>query len=112
MVGSRLPRELIDDLELIERTELSDRSAVVRRLLQRATREWKLEHYAQRYADGTMSVAQAAQQSGVSLWEMMEQLRSRKVPCQYDFQEWEQDVATVEKLVARQGGSGLPTVAP
>jgi hypothetical protein len=48
MVGSRLPPELIRDLEMIEKAEQSDRSTTVRKLLARATREWKLEHYGRR----------------------------------------------------------------
>ncbi|MBI2887287.1 MAG: UPF0175 family protein [Chloroflexi bacterium] len=105
MVGSRLPSELIQDLELIEQAEQSDRSTVVRKLLQRAVREWKLEHFARRYAESTMSMARAAQESGVSLWEMMEYLRSKKIPCQYDFQEWEQDLAAVERVLVSGRGS-------
>ena len=108
MVGSRLPPELIQDLELIEQAEQSDRSTVVRKLLQRATREWKLEHFARRYAEGTMSMARAAQESAVSPWEMMEYLRSKKIPCQYDFQEWEQDLATIERVLASGRGNISP----
>jgi predicted HTH domain antitoxin len=100
MVGSRLPSELIRDLEMIERVEQSDRSTTVRKLLYRATKEWKMEYYAKQYAEGKVSTARAAEECGVSLWEMMEYFRQKKIPWQYDLEEWEKDVATVERRVA------------
>jgi predicted HTH domain antitoxin len=45
-------------------------------------------------------MARAARETGVSIWEFMEYLRSKKIPSQYDFEEWERDLRTVEKVVA------------
>ena len=102
MVGSRLPMELIRDLEMIERIEQSDRSKTVRKLLFKATRDWKMEYFATQYAQGKVSMARAATEAGVSLWEMMEYLRWKKIPSQYDFEEWERDLETVRGRVAAQ----------
>lgn len=102
MVGSRLPMELIRDLELIERVEHSDRSTTVRKLLHRATQEWKMEYYARQYAEGNLSMARAAREAGVTLWEMMEFLRLKKIPSQYDVEEWQRDVQTVLRRVTTQ----------
>ncbi|MBI4556460.1 MAG: UPF0175 family protein, partial [Candidatus Hydrogenedentes bacterium] len=44
-----------------------------------ATREWKLDYYARQYAEGKLSVARAAREAGVSIWEMMECLRRKKM---------------------------------
>ena len=45
MVGTRLPVELLRELQFIEDVEQSDRSTTIRRLLARAIQQWKLEHY-------------------------------------------------------------------
>lgn len=100
IVGSRLTPELIRDLEMIERVEQTDRSATVRKLLYKATKEWKMEYYAKQYGEGKVGLARAATECGVSIWEMMDYLRQKKIPSQYDFGEWEKDVATVERRVA------------
>jgi predicted HTH domain antitoxin len=84
MVGARLPHDLVRDLETIERVEQSDRSATVRKLLYKAVREWKLDHYARLYGGGKVSLARAARDAGVSLWEMMDYASTRKVAAQYD----------------------------
>lgn len=95
MVASRLPEELIRDLEMIERAEGADRSTTVRRLLHRAMGEWKLEYFARQYTSGKMSLAKAAEASGTSLWEIMDYMRQQKLPAQYDVEELKKDIDTV-----------------
>jgi len=95
MVGSRLPGDLLRDLETIERVEQADRSTTVRKLLYRAVDEWKREHYARQYGDGKMTLARAAREAGVSLWGMMEYVRQRKIAAQYDLEDLRKDLATV-----------------
>ncbi|MCY3737362.1 MAG: UPF0175 family protein [Gemmatimonadaceae bacterium] len=95
MVGTRLPLELVRELELIEDVEQADRSTTVRRLLSKAIQQWKLEHYVRQYGDGKLTLARAAREAGVSLWEMMDYARARKVPVQYDLEDLQRDVRTI-----------------
>ena len=95
MVGTRLPAELVRDLETIEGAEQSDRSTTVRKLLYKAIKDWKLEHYARRYGDGKITLARAARDAGVSLWEMMDYARNRKIPAQYDLEDFQHDLNVV-----------------
>jgi hypothetical protein len=57
-------------LEVIEQAEQSDRSTTVRKLLSRAIQDWKLEHYSRLYGSGKLTLARAAREAGVSLWEI------------------------------------------
>ena len=95
MVGARLSPELVRGLELIEDVEQSDRSTIVRRLLSQAIQRWKLEHYVRLYGDGKLTLARAAREAGVSMWEMMDYARSRKVSAQYDLEDLERDLETI-----------------
>ena len=95
MVGTRLPSELVRELAFIEEVEQSDRSTTVRRLLSKAIQQWKLEHYVRLYGDGKLTLARAARDAGVSLWEMMDYTRARKVPAQYDLEELQRDLGTI-----------------
>lgn len=97
MVGARLPLELVRELELIENVEQSDRSTTLRKLLSNAVRQWKLEHYARPYGDGKVTLARAARDAGVSLWEMMDYARARKTPVQYDLEDLERDLQTIHQ---------------
>ena len=95
MVGTRIPSELVRELAFIEEVEQSDRSTTVRRLLSKAIQQWKLEHYVRLYGDGKLTLARAARDAGVSLWEMMDYARARKVPAQYDLEELQRDLGTI-----------------
>ncbi len=95
MVGTRLPLELLSELELIEDAEQSDRSTTVRRLLSKAIRQWKLDHYVRLYGEGKLTLARAACEAGVSLWEMMDYARTTKIPAQYDLEDLQRDVGTI-----------------
>ena len=101
MVSTRLPLKLVSDLELIEKAEQADRSSTVRRLLVKAVREWKLEYYGQQYGDGKLTLARVAHDAGVSLWEMMEYTRDRKVAAQYDLEDLQRDLGTISECAAR-----------
>ncbi|MBI4330560.1 MAG: UPF0175 family protein [Chloroflexi bacterium] len=103
IADSQLSPELLRDLEMIDKIEQTDRSVTVRKLLSRAAKDWKMEYFAKLYAEGRVSVARAARECGVSIWEMMDYLRQKKIPSQYDFEEWEKDLATVEKTGPARG---------
>ena len=108
MVGSRLPQQLVKDLEFIEKVEQTDRSTTVRKLLYRAIGEWKLEYFARQYAEGKMGIARAAKEAGVSLWEMMEYLRQKRIPAQYDLEDLEHDLEMVYKRSEEEQAKVLP----
>lgn len=101
LVATRLPRSLVLDLKKIESAEQSDRSTVLRKLLYRAVTDWKKEHAAKLYAEGRVSLERAAVDSGASVREMMEYLKARKIPAQYDVEDLEEDVKNFYKRVGR-----------
>ena len=84
-------------MELIADVEQSDRSTTVRKLLSNATRHWKLEHYVRLYGDGRLTLARAARDAGVTLWEMMDYTRARKAPAQYDPEDLTRDLGTIHR---------------
>lgn len=102
MVGARLPPWLVHDLETIEHVEQTDRSTTVRKLLSQAVGEWKRDYYARQYGDSKVSLARAAREAGITLWEMMAYLRQRKVSAQYDVEDFEEDVRTVSSRIVRE----------
>ena len=72
-------------------------SKSVHKLLSNAIRQWKLEHYVRLYGAGKLTLARAARDAGVSLWEMMDYARARQVPAQYDLQDLKRDLGTVRR---------------
>ena len=95
MVGTRLPDTVVRDLEAIEEVEQSDRSTTVRKLLSRAIQDWKLDHFSRLYGSGKLTLARAAREAGVSLWEMMDYVKSKKITAQYELEDFQRDLKTI-----------------
>ena len=92
IVGTRLPQSLINDLAKIEKVDQSDRSTILRKLLSGAIHEWKLDYYAKEYARGRITMARAAEEAEVPLWEMLDYARQQKVPAQYSLEDLKHDM--------------------
>jgi len=105
MVAARLPESLVADLKKIESVEQADRSTVLRKLLYRAVIDWKKEYAARLYAEGSITLERAAMDAGVSVREMMEYLKQRKIPAQYDIEDLEEDMKNFYKRMGKQLGS-------
>lgn len=101
LVAARLPSQLVKVLRKIEGVEQSDRSSVVRKLLYRAVADWKKDYAARLYAERKMTLERAAMEADVSVREMMDYLRQKKAPGQYDLPELEEDTARFYKKAVR-----------
>ncbi len=105
LIASRVPSDLVSDLQRIEEVEHVDRSTAVRRLLYSAVREWKLEFAARLYRENRVTLGKAAEEAGVSVREMMEYFHQKKVPAQYDLEDFEQDLKGALVRLEKSGKS-------
>lgn len=101
LVAARLPEPLVSDLKKIEAQEQSDRSTVLRKLLYDAVVEWKKEHAARLYAQNKLTLERASKEASVSVREMIEYFRSKKIPVQYDLEDLEEDMKNFYKRAGK-----------
>jgi predicted HTH domain antitoxin len=99
-VAARLPEALVSDIKKIESVEQMDRSTVLRKLLNKAVIEWKKEYAAKLYAEGSITLEKAAMDAGASVREMMEYLKAKKIPSQYDTEDLDEDMKNFYKRMA------------
>ncbi len=78
-ISARVPKELYDDLESFVKTEQTDKSTATRKLLERGLSEWKREKALALLAEGKVTVWKAALIAGVSVWEMVDLIKEKKV---------------------------------
>jgi predicted HTH domain antitoxin len=97
IVSTRVPDDMAKDLEEIEKEEKIDRATVVRKLLAKAIAGWKLEKALTLYCGGKITLWKAAKIAGLSLWEMMEIVKERKVPFRYTYEDFREDFETALK---------------
>jgi len=101
LVATRLPEYLLSDLEKVEKVEQADRSTVLRKLLVRALVDWKKEHYAKMYAENKLTLERAAMEAGISVREMMDYLKGRKIAMQYDVEDLEEDMRNFYRRIRK-----------
>jgi len=97
-ITSRLPDKMVEEIDRIAKLENLDRSSVVRRLLNKAIPEWKLEYALKLYQHKEISLGKAAELSSLSIWEMLEKLSQNKIPLNYDLEELKSDLEKVKEL--------------
>ncbi|MEK6928545.1 MAG: UPF0175 family protein [Nanoarchaeota archaeon] len=78
-ISFRLGKDLEKELVKVEKKWMVDRSEIIRRLLAKALREWKIQNALEELATHTISLGAAAEECGVSIWEMMELAKQRKI---------------------------------
>jgi len=101
MVAARLPETLVADIKKIESVEQVDRSTVLRKLLHKAVVDWKREYAARLYTEGSITLERAAMDAGISVREMMEYMKQRKIPAQYDIEDLEEDMKNFYKRMGK-----------
>jgi predicted HTH domain antitoxin len=92
-VTARVPEDLYEAIETIQREEQTDRSTAVKRLLQRGVDDWTVEAAVRRYRDGDLSLGAAAEFADLSVWQMLDVLEERNVEVNYTEADLSDDLA-------------------
>ena len=74
-VNIRIDSDLAAALDRVAREESLDRATAIRRLLETSVRRWELEHAVSGVQRGERSLGRAAEESGLSQWELLDSLR-------------------------------------
>ncbi|KUO43285.1 MAG: hypothetical protein APU95_03250 [Hadesarchaea archaeon YNP_N21] len=76
---ARVPEEIEQYLTEFMKLEGVDKSTAVRKILERGILEWRKERALELLGKGKITFTRAAEMAGVSLWEMLELVRDRKI---------------------------------
>ncbi|MBI5001824.1 UPF0175 family protein [Candidatus Woesearchaeota archaeon] len=96
-ISVRIEKPILQALIQVEKKWHTDRSEVVRRLLDKALKEWKLENALELLKEHKISVGKAAEDCGISLWEMLDILKQKNVDwTAYSQKDLEKDLALLE----------------
>jgi predicted HTH domain antitoxin len=61
----------------------------------------KIEHAARLYSENKVTLERAAMEASVSVREMMDYLKGRKIPAQYDLEDLEEDMQNFYRGVGK-----------
>jgi len=91
VIAARFNREIAEEVERIAAEERVDRSAVIVRAADLYVKRWKLERALKSYVEGKVTLWKAAENAGLSLWELMDEVEKRKISLQYTSEDFIED---------------------
>ncbi|MBI3035539.1 UPF0175 family protein [Candidatus Woesearchaeota archaeon] len=96
-ISVRLDKSLLKDISLIENSWQADRSEAIRRLLAKAVSSWKIKNALEKIREHKISMGKAAEECGISLWEIMDMARENKIDwTAYSEEDLERDIMALE----------------
>ena len=101
-VTARLPRKTLKEIERMAEKDKVDRSELIRRLLDTALQERRIDEALQSYRDGKVTLWKAAESAGLSLRAMMELTKEKKIPIPYTLEDLERDLEYVKRTTRNQ----------
>ena len=90
-VGTRIPEELLKDIEYLSSEEHTDKSNLIRELLVIAVKKRLLELALERYSEKKISIGRAAELARIPLVDFMKISAERGIPVHYSLESLEQD---------------------
>ena len=88
---TRVDDKLAKLIDEIAKQEGMDRSTIMRRFLSKAVKEWLIEKNLKDYEEGKITLWQAAQNCGISLWEIINEAKKRGTVVPYTLEDLKED---------------------
>jgi predicted HTH domain antitoxin len=93
-----LPDDLKKEIDKLRDLNQEDQSSFIRKLLWKSVTHEKLEIALKEYLSNKISLGKAAENAGISIWEMLDELKSRNITLNYKISEAELEI---EKILKR-----------
>ena len=97
LISTRVPDDLDEELEWYAKKEKIGKTIALRRVLDKGLKEIRLEHALNLYQRGKVTLMKAAETAGMSLWEILEIVREKKIPMHYTLEDAEKDIKAALK---------------
>jgi len=91
-VSVRLSEESLREVDRLAERLKTDRSEALRRFIERGLREARVDDALDRVRRGKASIGRAAEEAGITLYEMLELVRRHHIPYGYGPEDLERDL--------------------
>ena len=79
MISARFAKDEIAVINERAKEEKTDKTTALRRIFSLGAKQYKLEKAVKQYSESKISIGRAAELAGVSIWEMMDELKRRGI---------------------------------
>ena len=91
----RVPETIVQGLDEISSKEQIDRTALARKMLTEAIQQWRVEDAIAACRRGEITKARAAELAGISIYEIMDEVRLRGAAPSYSLDELRADLSSL-----------------
>lgn len=91
-VSVRLDDDTLDQIRFFQEEYRTDRSEIIRRMLDFASKEMKKDIAIKMLKEGKVSIGRAAEFTGISIYEVLELCKERHVHVGYKVEDFEKDL--------------------
>ena len=92
-----LPDDLKEEIDKLRALYKEDQSSIIRKLLWKSIAQEKLEYALKEYLKDKISLGKASEIAGISIWEMLDELKKRNVTLNYKMAEAELEIEKILK---------------
>ena len=92
LISTRIPDDLKKELEWYAKKEKIGKAIALRKIIDVGLKEIRIEYALDLYKKGKITLWKAAQMAGMSLWEMLDIVRERRIPMRYTIEDVEKDL--------------------
>ena len=96
-ISARVDPEEAALIESLAAEEGCDRSTLIKALLRRGIRDLRLEKAIASYSAEEMTLSRAAEAAGISIWDFMAFMPTKKLDLHYDVVEFEEDLRAFDR---------------
>lgn len=91
-IGIRLPKEMMEKIDRLSEQEMADRSTIIRKLVMAGYYDFMKKKTAEEYTKENITLSKAAEQAGLTIWEMERYLIENGFKSSYSIEDLEKEI--------------------
>ncbi len=95
-IGIRLSKEILNKIEKLSKSEMEDRSTIIRKLLMIGYSDFMKKKSAEEYIRGDITLSEAAHRAGITFWEMERYLIEQGYKSSYSLDDFEKEMKNLK----------------
>lgn len=98
LVSARFEKKDTALIEEVAKEEKTDKTTALKRIFVLGAKQYKLNKAIKDYQEGKISIGKAAENAGISLWEIMDELKERNIANPLGEEEFTQGLKNLQKV--------------
>lgn len=95
LISTRISAQIEKEIERLAREEHIQKTVLFRKILVIGLQELKERYALELYKQGKITLWKTAELANLSLWEILEKIKAKKIPAKYDLEDAKEDLKLI-----------------